>query len=42
LIAIVLFPWSLDGMLTTSRAQVGSIPGALGYLVDLVTKVGGA
>jgi hypothetical protein len=42
LIAIVLFPWSLDGLLTASRAQVGSIPGALGYLVDLVTKVGGA
>ncbi len=42
LIAIVLFPWSLDGLLTTSRVQVGSIPGVLGFLADLVTKVGGA
>ncbi|MFW5738819.1 MAG: hypothetical protein ACOC1F_00490 [Myxococcota bacterium] len=41
LTAIVLVPWTLDGLLGPSRVQVASIPGALGFLADLITRVGG-
>ncbi len=33
--AVVLVPWMLDGMVTSARAEVSSIPGLLGFLADL-------
>lgn len=42
LIAVVIVPWSLDGLLVPTRASVTSLPGLLGWLADLITRVGGA
>jgi hypothetical protein len=33
--AVVLVPWMLDGMMSSTRAEVSSIPGLLGFLADL-------
>lgn len=41
LVAIVFLPWALDGVLVPTRANVASLPGMLGFLADLVTRVGG-
>jgi hypothetical protein len=41
LTVIILLPWTLDGVLIPTRASVGSVPGLLGYLADLVTRAGG-
>jgi len=40
LAAVVLIPWSLDYMITASAAKVGSIPGMLGFLADLISQAG--
>jgi len=41
LFAMLVVPWSLDGMLSGSRACTRSITGMLGFVADLVTKMGG-
>jgi hypothetical protein len=41
LTALVFVPWALDGVLVPTRANVASVPGMLGFLADLVTRVGG-
>lgn len=38
--ALVLLPWALQTELFPSRAGVGSLPGVLGFLADLVSSVG--
>ena len=40
LAALVLVPWSLDGVLLAGRAQAGSLPGILGFLATLAGRMG--
>ncbi len=41
LLSLVVIPWALDGVLVGARANVASLPGMLGFLADLATRVGG-
>ncbi|MCU0694239.1 MAG: hypothetical protein MUF54_22850, partial [Polyangiaceae bacterium] len=38
--AVVFVPWAMDGMLVPTRGAVASIPGVLGFLASLVSRVG--
>ena len=38
---VVLAPWLLDGLFVGTRGDVGSLPGVLAFLADLVTRIGG-
>lgn len=40
LVAVVFLPWALDGVLVPTRSNVTSLPGVLGFLSDLITRMG--
>ena len=40
MVAVVFLPWALDGVLVPTSSSAASLPGMLGFLADMITRMG--